>query len=141
MVVSGDRKHTTTCFISSRQNGFALAIAEALNNSLSSPIISSCFKQMSSVFLRILITLWLCYGCLWQVCYKHLICTSIVFIQGQGHSYVTIPIVFPANQKQSFKQVRDRPLRSQSIIFIQQKQLIVNSYLICVEKCLTLSTA
>ena len=29
--------------------------------------------------------------------------------QGQGHCYVTIPIVFPANQKQSFKQVRDRP--------------------------------
>ena len=29
--------------------------------------------------------------------------------QGQGHSYVTIPIVFPANHKQSFNQVRDRP--------------------------------
>ena len=30
--------------------------------------------------------------------------------QGQRHCYVTIPIVFPANhQKQSFKEVRDRP--------------------------------
>lgn len=30
--------------------------------------------------------------------------------QGQGHCYVTIPIVFPSNhQKQSFKEVRDRP--------------------------------
>ena len=66
------------CFISSRWNGSALAIAEALNNSLSSPILSSCLKQMSSVFLSILITcyernraqcLLLSYGCLWQVCY------------------------------------------------------------------------
>ena len=31
--------------------------------------------------------------------------------QGQGHCYVTIPIFFPANQKQSFKQVRDRPFQ------------------------------
>ena len=35
-------------------------------------------------------------------------CESLAF-QGQGHCHVTIPIVFPANQKQSFKQVRDRP--------------------------------
>ena len=32
--------------------------------------------------------------------------------QGQGYCYVTIPIVFPANQKQSFKKVRDRPWKS-----------------------------
>ena len=32
--------------------------------------------------------------------------------QGQGYCYVTIPIVFPAYQKQSFKQVRGRPFPS-----------------------------
>ena len=30
------------------------------------------------------------------------ICTSIVF-RDRGHCYITIPIVFPANHKQSFK--------------------------------------
>ena len=34
---------------------------------------------------------------------QHLHC-----FQGKGHCYVAIPIVFPANQKQSFKLVRDQ---------------------------------
>ena len=48
-----------------------------------------------------------------------LICTSYCF-QGQGHCYVTIPIVFPANQKQSFKQLRDRPQEVQILPIVQQ---------------------
>ena len=36
--------------------------------------------------------------------------------QGQGHCYVTIPIVFPANQKHSFKLCRS------TLIFLQMAQ-------------------
>ena len=38
--------------------------------------------------------------------------------QGQGHCYATIPIVFPANQKQSFKQVRDCLMKMQKFILV-----------------------
>ena len=38
--------------------------------------------------------------------------------QGKGHCYVTIPIVFPAKRKQSFKQVRDCPMKIQKFILV-----------------------